>query len=219
MGVWLAMLLLAAPAPAAQTPQTATIVGEVTDFEGGPHCGYLHVISGAMITVHRSEAGTLPSNDMLVLISCAEMTFRPTRLARYTLTSKRPKGWPGGNHAPRLTKAGGQPWYMVKQEAMWLSGFGHRLGQPASSVEGKKTPYAYRIEGERLVEVSIAVPEFVKGVRAAAMWMGYRPRKGLSPVKREGAWVWPADDERRRLAPGVEGRLKDGRFTVRLVGR
>lgn len=214
MGLWLLIGLTLTPVVPVQT---ATIVGEVTDFEGGPHCGILHVISGAQVEVQRVEAGALSASTVLILISCAEMSFRPTRLARYTLTSKRPKGWPGGTHAPRLAKAGMTPWYLVKQEPMWTSGFGHRLGQAADALTKKKTPFAYRVEAGRIVELSVDVPARVKRPRAAAMWMGYPPRTGLSPFKRKGAWVWPAKDEVRRLAPSVEGRLKNGRFTVHRV--
>lgn len=204
---WLLALLLATPAAA-----EIEVVAETVDFAGGPHCGIMHVVGGARLRV---VEGPRAGKELVALISCPEMSHQPVRQARYRLTRTRPKSWPASHLAQRLIRAGEAPWYQIEQVPLWERGFGHFVGRAVAAVGTKKLPFAYTTTGGRIDSVTVEVPGRLRGPRAAAIWMGYPPRKGLSPVKRGGAWVWPAGDPKRRLAEGVEGRLKDGRFTVR----
>lgn len=68
---WARALAPAAPPPNQGTPtQTATIVGEVTDFEGGPHCGHTHVISGAEVAHAFGMKSTLLPCLFAMVLAC-----------------------------------------------------------------------------------------------------------------------------------------------------
>jgi hypothetical protein len=209
--MWALLVALLAPA-------TVTVTAEITAFEGGPHCGILHVISGARLRVQTVESGSVADEEPVVFISCAEMSLHPSRLARYTLTRTRPRGWPAGSLGKSLLAEGQTPWYLIRQQPLWAEGYGRLIGQPAERFAKAKTPFTYEVNRGRIAAVKVRVPSFLQGPRKAAMWMGFPPRKGLAPFKRKERWVWPADNAARRLAPGIEGQLHDGWFTVRRVG-
>ncbi len=194
------------------------IVAELVRIDGGwVACGRVHQIGAVEYRVLRVERGELRAERLVVEVSCPGMSWRPDRVSRLHLRTRRPGMWPG----PRpggLPSPPAERRYLVRQEHIATEpGYGALLGRQRATIERSFEPtgeddgwvhygdgVAILYEGGRAARVKARIPGGLSST-AITNWLGFDRVRWLERRRRRGV-----ESGRFSHSGGALGSVADG---------